>query len=114
MRIRPGWSRRAKVAACTARAPRSLMCAVGGPVGASTAAQLSCARSLLEAGASIEAADSHGRTALMIAVRRVNLEATQLLLDWGADPNSCAYSSPAARAVLRLSMADTLCLCQSG
>ena len=66
----------------------ALMCAIGGPAEAWGAPQRACAQTLLEAGADIEAADPHGRTALVIAVRRGNLDATQLLLDWGADPNT--------------------------
>ena len=68
-----------------------LMCAVGGPAG--SGAPLACARRLLEAGADTEAADPRGRTALVLAVQRENLEAARLLLDWGADPNAASDRS---------------------
>ena len=68
-----------------------LMCAVGGPSG--SGAQLACARRLLEAGADTEAADPRGRTALVLAVQRENIEAARLLLEWGADPNAASDSS---------------------
>ena len=44
--------------------------------------------SALDAGASIEARDTHGRTALLLAVIGDHLEVAQVLIDRGADPDA--------------------------
>jgi Ankyrin repeats (3 copies)/Domain of unknown function (DUF6438) len=66
-------------------AAASARCFRSNRVDEESAARQSLVRSLIAAGASIDLKDANGQTALMVAVRFANPEATKALLDAGAD-----------------------------